>query len=437
LSSPRLLGRGALVLILAPALLTSASAQEDEQRVLRDLADDGLGVGDADLHPPSPREDNGARELQAACDLYAGLSEDAQFQLHDAWERRTDLDRWELMWVYEDDAERQRLTALLAGARRQLADLPALVDRALVCGSWVPEVDWPRGYEVPLEHLMPHRDVVVGLLFLAVEELAEGNAREGWRHILRAGTLADRQREPLLICWLVRQAMLNTVCEVAAAAIQLAPPPRGERLELDHLLQRMEWAEGYTWALRGELFAALTSLPDDEQSLQAFLEAEGAESELLAGAEVSLPWLRANRARIAEVLAAAIRASQLPALEARAEVQALHEELLERRREPDSLLASLLMPSLVRIHDKALETTATLRMTRVALAMSAQATLPEALPPGARPDPFTGDPLGWTRVDPHTGRLWSTGPDLTDEGGSGDTDEAEGTDLVLEVRLPR
>ena len=421
----------------------AVEANGDEQAALfAQLAEEGLGVSsEALIPPPLPPED--LDRLQGVLTLVSQLPSDelAALELYrlEAFDlpkeevfAGTDQEQLQLedprLWAEASE----RVQARLKGIGREL-------DLVLVQPTISFEVDWSQGFTIELPHLLPIKQLTLALCGRALLRVRRERVAEGWRDLARAAELLARHREPTLISYLVKVACAGIVVDAIRKTLAHGPPPPdAEWNRLDAALIQLDDPGNVTYAFQSEIHCATTGLPPDIGRLDAHLAQEFGGVGFAYRLPVVGRWKWSeHRLEFLELMAEAVRATQLEPLQARAALQKL-----ERGASSKGPITQLLFPALVKVVDKDLQHRAALRMARSAMNLARAAGAGELSQ--ELPDPLLGDPtspssspIRWRREGARRGRLWCVSKNgVDDEGESSEGTSPPGPDQVFDVRLP-
>jgi hypothetical protein len=255
--------------------------------------------------------------------------------------------------------------------------------------------------------------------------------------MLNAGRSIDR--EPFLIAALVRMAIGNIAARRVERVLALGEP-RGRLAEVQAALFAEAESNVYWDGLRGER-AAMDRLYTNLQNgvlppefLVALTDGFGGpvpkpSTATRARAWAHQPYVPGDHAAFLDKVTRALEVRHLPDHQQRAalkEIDASNDRTLPKKRQ--TRIASLLLPSVTRIHESSLRQRAWLRCAAVAIACERFRQLNGRWPDGldeipsdilaAVPlDPFDGKPLRYLRREDGV-TIYSVGPDETDDGGN-------------------
>jgi hypothetical protein len=416
---------------------TIESAKAEVEAELDALAAEGLGARTEDLDPV-----NGADELEGVYGAFDRLHDDVQIMLGSqplilmrALTDPDDLQGQMAFYATDPDGSGPKTAAEAAGqVVAILTQHEARIDAALGM-----EIDYPldrsQGFEAELPHLMELRQLVQALVIRATLAIRAGRPADAWADVERAVGLTRSVQSRNLIERLVRHALVGMSTQCLVELLRLgAPPGDARRGRLLASLQALEEREGYTLCMRGELEMALTSLPEEADR---FLEktvpkADRPPIPAFAMGPVYARW----RADLVLLYGQLIRASTLPDHQVGPALAAV-----EASAPSSSMLVQLLFPSVSTSFSKEAQARTQLRLAQLALRLTEGGELPPKAPPTLPRDPWLNDgaPLRYRRDGPKSGRIWSVGPDGTDDGGKAPSEDANqswdapGTDMVVEL----
>lgn len=434
-------GVGLTVGSFASGQAVEAHAQRQSE-LFAQLEAEGLSVSSKDLIPePLPPDD--LDRIRAVLARASQLPADEQAAL-ELWRLAAfALPKEEVLAGSEDEQEQLDDPAVWQSASKRAQetlrgigrDLDLVLQREVVAF----DVDWSQGFTVDLPHLMPIKQLTLTLCGRAILRARKEQVAEGWRDVARAAELLARFREPSLISYLVKVSCAGVVTDAISKLLEYGPPPPdAEWNRLDAALIQLDEPRNVTYAFQSEMHCATSGLPLDIGKLDSYMSQEFGGMGVAYRVPVLGRWKWSeHRLEYLELMADAVRATELPPHQAKAALQGLEQGV--RGRGP---ITQMLFPALVRVVDRDLGHRAGLRMARTAMHL-ARAAGGGALPLDL-PDPLLGDPtsqtdspIRWRREGEKHGRLWCVSSNGSDEGGECTPGTSPATpDQAYDVRLP-
>lgn len=305
-----------------------------------------------------------------------------------------------------------------------------------------------------LEHAQWVREVGALLSLSATLEAQDGKLERAWHDSLatyRVGSsLGD---EPLLISQLVRLALRKIAMNSMERTLAQGEITNDDLLaQIQEILQQDSQEPLFVYALKGErggMYIMCNNLLAGKVSLDSAKAGQKRAPTLLEQAclrVIGTPIIRYSCAWLLDYMTRAIEAAKLPPGERYEKLHALEDKARSVRGDWNLLLASLLVPSLMRVGDATIRSDGDIAVTITALACERYRLKHKQWPPNldvlvkegllkqVPADPYDGQPLRYRQTDNGI-IVYSSGPDGNNQGDALDNPYLEHPQVRVEFRL--
>lgn len=278
--------------------------------------------------------------------------------------------------------------------------------------------------ENPLATRFPHLDKAGRVAALlqqdAIVSAADGKTDDALDAVLASIAIArGLDDEPYLISYLFRLRFLSVAVRTTERVLRTGEASDAKLAEVQAALAGAAKVKGYVTALRGER-ASMSKLADllakDPGQADGLIES-GSKPPKAAVAVAASALLPETHARYLELMTRAIAiADKPPGPDRNAEFAQLDADVkADASLEGDAL--RLVVPAITKVYDADVRTVALLDAMVAAIACLRRAEKHPWLPSHFPTDPYTGQPMLWSRLNANV-TVYSTGPDKTDDGGT-------------------